>query len=282
MIDLHTHTTASDGTDTPTELLRSAAGARLIALAVTDHDTVDGLDEARRAGSEHRVEVISGVELSVRTDLGILHILGYFVDPAEPELRKALAELRRSRDERTSGILAKLAEIGIDLTEEDVAAETSGGVPGRPHIARALIGKKRVSTIQEAFDRYLGKDKPAYVEKFKFAPDRALELIRGAGGVGVMAHPYSVLEGGGRDYLSSVTAMLKEHGLAGIEVYYPRHNHRQVGMFLELTRTYDLCVTGGTDYHGRNKPGVGLGEIPGYSPLPYSIVEDLRERLNHR
>ncbi len=277
MIDLHIHTNFSDGTLSPTEVVRRGAQMGLKALAVTDHDTVAGVEEAVRAASGERTEVIAGVELSADWRPGILHILGYFLDTGNELLRNTLDELKRARLERTPKILAKLDELGVRITQEEVDREAGAGVPGRPHIARVLVSAGYVSNLQEAFDRYLRRGALAYVEKAKLPPNEAIRLLREAGGVPVLAHPYS-LEPLGPVGMADLIRDLREAGLEGIEAYYPEHSPEQTGHYLEIAGMFDLTVTGGTDFHGANKPGVGIGVIPGAGPLPYSVVENLKER----
>jgi predicted metal-dependent phosphoesterase TrpH len=277
MIDLHVHTTASDGTLSPGEVVRLAAENGITAVAVTDHDTVAGLAEAVEVGIRCRVEIVPGVEISAEWDRGILHLLGYFIERTDQDLLRTLDYLKRGREERTVGILSKLAGLGIEIPLEEVAAESGTGVPGRPHIARVMVRLGFVREIQEAFDRYLARGAPAYVRKPKLDPVDALRTIRSAGGLPVMAHPYSVLSRDSRG-LGDVIAHLKEHGLQGIEAFYPEHAPEQTQTYLELADRFDLAVTGGTDFHGANKPGIELGVIPGQSPLPYRILVNLKRR----
>jgi hypothetical protein len=277
MIDLHVHTTVSDGTLTPREVVRLAAAKGLSAIAITDHDTVMGVSEAQEEGALADIEVVAGVEISSRSDKGVLHILGYFVDVKFPRLLKRLDFLKRGRLERIPQMLEKLKGLGISIREQDVLRETGGGVPGRPHIAVIMARRGYVSTPQEAFDYYLRKGGPAYVKKAKLAPGEAVRLIRQAGGVPVIAHPYLL---GEKDTagLEQLVGDLVSHGLGGIEVYYPEHTLEQTQAYLEVVRRFGLAITGGTDFHGANKPGVALGVIPGVPPLSASLLEDLRSR----
>jgi predicted metal-dependent phosphoesterase TrpH len=255
----------------------AAAEKGLKAIAITDHDTMKGLPDAVQAGREAGVEVVPGVEISAEWDHGILHILGYFLDPGHPELVRTLDYLRQSREERIRRILDKLSGLKVNLSVEEVNEEAGGGVPGRPHIARALARKRYVSGLQDAFDRYLKKGAAAYVKKTKLSPKESLRLILAAGGLPVMAHPYSVVDDG-TVALEDIVRDLVSCGLRGIEVYYPEHSGEQTKAFLELAGKFDLAVTGGTDFHGSNKPGVQLGVVPGQDPLPYSLLEELRRK----
>ena len=233
MIDLHVHTNASDGSFTPREVVRLAADRGIRALAITDHDTVAGLFEAQQEGANCRVEIISGVELSVEWPHGILHVLGYFVDTHNTELISVLGDLKRIREERTPKILAKLRDLDVLVSQEEVHREAAGGVPGRTHLARILLRKGYVSNMQEAFDRYLRKGAAAYVRKPKIDPDMAFRLIIESGGLPVLAHPYTLLDSDDVR-LGEIVRRLASLGLAGIEVYYPKHRPDQTAYFLEL------------------------------------------------
>lgn len=277
MIDLHVHTTSSDGTYSPRQVVRLAAKRNITALAITDHDTVDGVTAAVDEGNNQGVEVISGVELSAQSDFGILHILGYFVSPDHPELIKKLSTLKQLRDDRTAKILEKLADRGIHIPIEEVNEEAGEGVTGRPHIARAMLTRGLVSHLQEAFDRYLKKGATCYVAKAKLPAEEAIQLIKGSGGLAVLAHPYSMFDRG-PDELERLLKTLILQGLDGVEVLYPRHSREQTKFFRKLAQKYQLVETGGTDFHGDNKPDIQLGFVPGHPPLPYSIVENLKDR----
>ncbi len=275
MIDLHVHTTASDGTFTPREVVRLAARKAIKALAITDHDSVAGVQEAREEGASLGVEIIPGVELSVEWPHGILHVLGYFLNTDHPDLLRVLGDLKRIREERTPRILSRLEELQIHVALEEVESEAGGGVPGRLHLARILVRKGYVSNIQEAFDRYLRNGAAAYVRKPKILPSDAFRLIVESGGLPVLAHPYSLLDR--QDVrLEGILEQLKALGLAGMEVYCPKHTADQTIHFLALARAYGLAVTGGTDFHGANKPGIELGVIEGMDALPYSMLEELK------
>jgi len=267
----------SDGTVVPREVVRLAARKGLRAIAITDHDTVDALSEAQEESSTTGVEVISGVEISAEWPSGILHILGYLVNPHDRQLLAALEHLRKHRMERIPKILSKLREQDVFISADEVRQEAKGGVPGRPHVANVLLQKGNVRTLQEAFDRYLKKGAPAYVTKVKLTPSEAVRVIVGAGGVAVIAHPYS-LDSDEPASLERIVKDLVGMGIRGIEAYYPRHTPEQTRTYLTLAERLDLVATGGTDFHGSNKPLIKLGVIPGQSPLSYSILEDLRRR----
>lgn len=275
MIDLHVHTTASDGTYSPEEVVRLAAEKGIRAVAITDHDTTLGIQSAIIAGKAHGVEVIPGVEISVRWNGGTMHMLGYFVKE-DAEFLDSLRFLREGRQQRIPRILDKLTSLGISLTEADVYDASKAGSPGRPHVANALVNKGYVSSREEAFSRFLGKGAPAYVEKVKLGPLKSIEIILKAGGVPVLAHPYSLNEPD-PSRLRQILASLIPFGLKGIEAHYPEHSLEQTKTYLELAEDLGLLVTGGTDFHGQNKPNVDLGCIPVTGHIPYSFLENLKE-----
>lgn len=277
-IDLHVHTNASDGTYSPREVVRLAAERGLGAVAITDHDTVAGVSEAQDEGGVAGVEVIAGVELSCQADFGILHILGYFVEPDHPEFSEALLDLRRGREERIPRIVSKLEKLNVRVSLEQVMEQAQGGAPGRPHVANVMVKQGYANSIQDAFDRYLRKGAAAFVPKDKLPPQEAIRLILACDGVAALAHPYSLTRGNSID-LKALLSRLISYGMQGIEVYYPRHSSEETDRFLRLAREMDLAITGGTDFHGENKPAVQLGLISGRPPLPYSLLQNLRSRL---
>ena len=274
MIDLHVHTSMSDGTFSPQEVVRQAAAKGLRAIAITDHDTVNGVSLAQEEGRSNGVEVLSGVEISSQWHTGILHILGYFVNPLDGKLLSALEHLRQGRVERVPKIVSKLRDQDVFIRVEEVHEEAGGGVPGRPHVANVMLRQGAVRSLQEAFDLYLKKGASAYVEKVKLPPDEAIAVIVEAGGVAVIAHPYS-LKVTDPISLEQTVRSLMEKGIRGIEAFYPRHTQEQTQMFLDVASRLGLVATGGTDFHGANKPTIKLGVIPGRGSLPYSILEDL-------
>jgi len=274
-IDLHTHSTASDGSYSPAEVVRLAKEGGLAAMALTDHDTVDGLPEAVAAGAELGVEVIPGVEISAQFPGGTMHILGLFVEYHNGRLDERLAVLKQARIDRNPRIIAKLNALGIPITMEKVDQISGGGQVGRPHIARALMEAGYVQDLQEAFDKYLGWHRPAYVSKFRFPPEAALAMIREAKGIPVLAHPFTL--GLGSAYaLKNLIIELKGLGLAGLEVYYSEHTPEQEALYLKLVRELDLQISGGSDFHGLNKPEITLGSMPSQDKLTYNLLEALK------
>jgi predicted metal-dependent phosphoesterase TrpH len=274
-IDLHTHSNASDGTLPPEEVVRLAKERGLRAIALTDHDTIDGLAEAEAAGKQAGLEVIPGVEISARHPGGSMHILGYFLEYEDRLLAERLEVLKQARKDRNPQIIAKLNGLGIPMTMETVERISGRGQMGRPHIARALYEGGYVRNIQEAFDIFLGNQGKAYVSKFRFPPEEAIEMIREAKGVPVLSHPFTLNLRNSED-LRERLQELKGLGLAGIEVYYPEHSPEQEALYLSLARELGLLITGGSDFHGDNKPEVELGRIKCQKKLTYDLVEALK------
>lgn len=281
MIDLHSHTTASDGSLTPRELVARAASRRVSALAVTDHDTLDGLEEAIAAGREFGVEIVPGLEISAEYSPGTMHILGYYISLDSSDLCEQLTSLRRARDERNPRIIGKLRALGIDITLEEVEQASGGKVVGRPHFARVMVEKGFVASAQEAFDRYLSKGAPAYVDKARLAPQAAIEAITRAGGVAVLAHPYQ-LKTRSAEELDKVIASLKEAGLDGMEVIYSRHSAAQIEDYRRLAARYGLMITGGSDFHGVTKPDIEIGIGLGNLSVPDELLDSVKARAAER
>jgi predicted metal-dependent phosphoesterase TrpH len=275
MIDLHAHTTASDGSLTPTELVALARERGLRALGVTDHDTTAGLGSAATAGVAAGVEVVPGVELSVEYPYGQFHLLGYLIDPSASALPDRLADLQERRATRNERMVARMQEGGLPITMEEVVAEAGGGLVGRPHMALALVRKGIVASTQEAFDRYLGTGSPFNVPKERLGPEEAIDLIHQAAGKAVLAHPYTIRLDG--DALAAEIERLRDLGLDGLEAYYSQHSPQQTSAFRALAERLDLRVTGGSDFHGRSKPHVSLGVVYEGRALPYAVLEALRQ-----
>jgi 3',5'-nucleoside bisphosphate phosphatase len=276
-VDLHTHSNASDGTLPPRDLVRLAKGRGLGALALTDHDTIDGLPKAVAAGVESGIEVIPGVEISARHTQGSMHILGYFLDYDNGILAQRLAVLKQARLDRNPQIIAKLRDRGLPITMEEVERISGGGQVGRPHIARALLERGQVRSIQEAFDIYLGNNGVAYVSKYRFPPQEAIAMIRDARGIAVLAHPFT-LGLHTAETLRPLLQNLKTLGLAGMECYYPEHSPDREALYLSLARELGLLITGGSDFHGDNKPEVALGRVNCQAHLTYDLVTAMKQR----
>jgi len=267
-VDLHTHTTASDGTLAPAALVALAARHGVRVLAVTDHDSTDGLAEAFEAGARHGLTIVPGLEINCDVEGAELHVLGYFVDWRADWFQAFLREQRAERVARVHRIVARLAELGVPITAEEVFAVAGPGAPGRPHVAQVLVRRGYVRSVREAFDRYLRADGPAAVPRRRVSPAAAVEVIRRAGGVPVLAHPGLA----GRDEL---VPGLVEAGLLGLEVYYAEHSPAQTAHYLALCRRWDLLATGGSDYHG---PETGRANPPGTPAVPWEAWEALQAR----
>jgi predicted metal-dependent phosphoesterase TrpH len=273
IIDLHTHTTASDGSFAPAEVVGMAEAAGLVAVGITDHDTTAGVTEALEAGEKLKVEVVPGVELSVNHErLGSLHILGYWIQPGHPDLSGRLEDIRGGRDRRNQKILARLAELNCPLDLEEVRQIAGGEVVGRPHLAQAMLKHDYVKSTQEAFDRYLARGRPAYMERERMSPAEAIDRIGRAGGVAVWAHPGLI--GLEKSELEKEVIGLVAAGLSGIEAHYPEHSAETTEMLLQFCRRHDLAPTGGTDFHGAVKPDVKVGSLE----VPAGLLEGLKAR----
>lgn len=278
-VDLHLHTTASDGVLSPSEIVQYAKGKGLKAIAITDHDTIDGNAEALDEGAKSGLEVISGVEISAQFDLGSMHILGLFIDIGNTALKERLSLLQETRAQRNPKMVEKLRELGVELSYDEILHVSGGGQVGRPHFAQVLLRKGYVNTVQEAFDRYLGKGAPAYVNKFRFEPEETMELIREAGGIPVLAHPFT-LHIPSPHQLDALLGELVPLGLMGIEVFYPEHTKDQISLYKGLAQKHDLLVTGGSDYHGIEANKVEIGIRSRGMKLSYSMVEAMKEALD--
>jgi len=274
-VDLHLHTTASDGVLTPSEIVRYAKSRGLQAIAITDHDTIEGCEEGLSEGGKLGFEVIPGIEISAEHSPGSMHILGFFLDIYHPLLNERLEYLQRARAERNPKIIGKLNQLGVHITYEEVLKASGGGQVGRPHFANVLIEKKYVRSFQEAFERFLKKGALAYVDKVRFTSKEALHFINEAKGVAVLAHPNTLGMNGYPD-LEKLILRLVDEGLKGIEVYYPEHSPAEIGQYKALAERFGLLSTGGTDYHGMEKNGLEIGMGRGDMKLPYSIVESLK------
>ena len=279
-VDLHLHTTASDGVMSPSEIVRYAKAKGLQAIAITDHDTIEGLEEGLSEGKRIGFEVIPGIEISAAHSPGSMHLLGFFLDIYHPLLKERLGYLQEARAERNPKIAEKLNQLGIDLTYEEVLKVSGGGQVGRPHFAQVLLDKGYVKSFQEAFERYLKKGAPGYVDKVRFTAKEALHFIIEAQGVAVLAHP-KTLGMNRTSELENLLLQLVEEGLQGLEVHYPEHSALEVAQYKTLAERYGLLMTGGTDYHGIEKNGLDIGVGRGTMKLPYSIVEDLKAAQSH-
>ena len=268
-VDLHSHTTASDGTLAPRDLVALAARHGVRVLAVTDHDSTEGLAEAQAAAATHRdLTIVPGIEINCDVEGAEIHVLGYFLEVEAGWFQEFLREQRAERAARVHRILAKLAELGMFIEASEVFDLVKEGSAGRPHVAQAMVHRGYVRTVREAFDRYLRTGGPASVPRRKLTPEDAVAVIRRARGVPVLAHP-------GLANRDAMVGALVDAGLQGIESYYPEHSAGQTESYLALCRHHGLIATGGSDFHG---PGVSTVAHPGSQPVPLTAWEALRER----
>ncbi|MCK9431751.1 MAG: PHP domain-containing protein [Candidatus Omnitrophica bacterium] len=263
--DLHIHTLHSDGTFTPGQLVKEALARGISALAVTDHDTTEGVGESLSASSGTGLEVIPGIELTAQHENREVHVLGYFIDYRDERLLEKLKQVRLNRRERVYKIIGNLEGMGIKLDPETVFGIAGKATVGRMHIARAMVKDGLVSSTAEAFRKYIGDKSPAYVLGFRISVPEAIGMIKAAGGRAVLAHPYLLDD-------DDLIGEFARCGLDGLEVYYPEHSQSMVNFYLDLAKKFGLLVTGGTDFHGSAKPQIKLGMIK----VPLELVEELR------
>ena len=275
-IDLHTHSTFSDGTFTPLQLVKYAEEKGLKSFALTDHDTTEGVKEAKSI--ETNVEVISGVEISTRYDKKEIHIVGLYVNENDADLNKQLKYYREKRVTRNFEILEKLNSLGVDITIDDVKESCTGDVISRAHIAKALVSKGFVGSYTEAFDRYLGDNKCAYVPRETLNYEESMELITKAGGVPVLAHPllYKMSD----TNLENMMVKLRQKGLKAVEVYYSTHSNSDTQHIMAMANRVGLIYSGGSDFHGATKPKIDMGTGMGKLAVPYEILEKIRGERN--
>jgi 3',5'-nucleoside bisphosphate phosphatase len=274
-IDLHTHSSVSDGTDTPEQLVRKAAAARLDVVALTDHDTFDGVDAAVVEGQQIGIQVLPGMELSCSRRGASVHLLAYGVDPSNIDLAKEMALVRGGRKGRLAGVLTKLAELGVPVSEAEVMAQV-GDSPsvGRPHIADAMIRAGHVHDREEAFERFLAEGGPAHVQRYAIQLERGIDLVHGAGGVAVIGHPW----GRGREHLlpaAVLSELVADHALDGVEVDHQDHDANTRTRLRLLAAELGLLATGSSDYHGTGKPDHDLG----CNTTDPEVYENLVQRL---
>ncbi len=259
-VDLHIHSTASDGRLSPAEVVRKSAEAGVTVIALADHDTVDGIVPALEAAQAFpRLRVIPAVEISTLVPKGEVHMLGYFIDYAHPELQATLGRMRNSRKKQALGMIARLRELGLPIEWQRVKEIAGSGSIGRPHIAQAMLERGYIASIKEAFDRYIAWGGPAYVQRDKMSPVEAARLILRTNGLPVLAHPLTI------DDPETVIAELKAAGLVGIEVYYKDYPEDERNGLVRLARKYKLIATGGSDYHGLDastETMIGGADVP--------------------
>jgi hypothetical protein len=269
--DLHLHTLFSDGTYSPEELVAQAERQELRALALTDHDTVEGCVPTARACQSAGIEFIAGTELTAEQDSHEIHILGYSIDLLNPRFLTEIGKFQAVRQNRIREMVQRLNEINVPLQEDTVFALANCRAPGRPHVARALVQAGLVGTLDEAFERFLKKNRPAWVPKFKISAADAIDLIHRSGGVAVMAHP-------GLNRSDEVIPAMVEAGLDGIECFHTKHSAATAEHYLQIAGRFHLLVTGGSDCHGLSKGRPLIGSVR----LPYEHVEKLKARAAER
>lgn len=280
MIDLHTHSSFSDGTLTPSELIDFAVSQGITHLAMTDHDTVEGIDEALSSAKQRNVKFARGVEVSAEFKEKTMHILGYNVNHKSAQLNEKLKILRQAREDRNPKIIQKLNEKGFEITYDDVLKEADNKVVGRPHFASVMLKKGYVKSTQEAFDLYLAKGACCYVDKFRFEPKEAIKMILESGGVPVLAHPLSLKLN--YSEIKEVIKSLKESGLEGVECFYRNHTKEDEENLIAIANELDLIVTGGSDFHGSNRPNIFIGVGEGSMKVPLWVAEKFFERIEER
>ena len=265
-IDLHTHTTASDGQDTPAELVNFAVQQGVSVLGVTDHDTIDALAEVADFAEQAGITLVPGVELSTTVDRAEVHVLGYFVNTEDDDFTGALAELALSRLNRIVRMIEKIQSLGYDIDGDAIVAQSEFGSIGRPHVARALMEIGAVKDVSEAFDRFLKAGRPGYIPRDPFSPEDAVKLLVQNNAIPVLAHPYST-----RDIEGTVKRLVPA-GLKGLETYYAEYSPEQHRQIRSIADAWELLPTGGSDYHG---VGFREGRVLGSAPVPDEVAERL-------
>ncbi len=276
IVDLHTHSTASDGSDPPQRIVELAKAAGLSHVALTDHDTQEGVGDATRAGVEMGIEVIPGVELSLDYDRGGMHLLVLWLEPGAGPLQDRLQSLQAARTGRNERIVEILREEGLPITIEEVLEKAGGGSVGRPHIAAVMMDHGYVTDIKTAFDLWLGSDRPAYVGRERLAPEEAIGLARQSGAVPILAHPHTLGITTAPE-MAAVLTRLRSSGLVGLEALYASYRRHERAGYAHLAGRFDLVATGGSDYHGTYKPGLSVGSGYGDLVVPASVIDELRE-----
>jgi len=278
-IDLHIHTTASDGTLSPKETLKAAEKLKLKAISITDHDTLEGCREAVKAGIPKAVKFVTGVEISAEFPKALqnksgLHILGYNIRLDDEKFEKELTLLQKAREDRNIKMIELLNRLGIRIDLQDVNTESKTGLCGRPHFAAAIVKKGYAKSLNESFDRYIGIKGKAYIPKYRISCEKAIQIIKNAGGIPVLAHP--VFLNLSSEKLNNFVSYLKSVGLEGIEVFYPEYKYSDMVYYIKLAEEFGLKKTGGTDYHGKNKPSInmGTGKKKEFC-IPYKIYQEL-------
>lgn len=279
LIDLHTHSRHSDGSMTPKELVAHAKAEGISAIALSDHDCVDGVREAMAEGERLGVEVIPAIEFSVVSDTET-HILGYFIDPDSPVMDEAMVKIFEAREYRARTTLAKLNELGFPITEEEVRQVAGGALLCRAHYARVLMDKGLVPSVKEAFDKYLANGRPAYCGKQAITAEEAIALIHAAGGIAFVAHLHLIRLSD--EELRAFLTRLKAAGLDGIEGYYTEYTPEMQEKYQALAKELSLEISGGTDFHAAMKPHIAIGRGTGALRIPYSVLENMKKYYKNK
>lgn len=275
--DLHTHSEASDGTLTPAELVKMAKKAGLSSVALTDHDTVDGIDEFMHEGSKEHIETIAGIELAAAYKNTELHIVGLFIDHKSKALTESMDYIVNERNERNEKMIRALARNGIEVSLEELEKNAGGRIITRAHYANVMVEKGYVKTKEEAFDRYISSGRPGYVKRETLTPKKCIEVIRDSGGVPVLAH--ATLYGYGYLEIHQLVGELKNYGLMAMETMYSTYTARQSDEIRKICDSYGLFKSGGSDFHGANKPDIELGVGRGNLRIPQKFADDMKEAL---
>jgi predicted metal-dependent phosphoesterase TrpH len=276
VIDLHTHSTCSDGSETPEAVVELASAVGCSAVALTDHDGLEGLTRARARAESLGISLVNGCEVSCAFSPGAMHVLSYFAEPDDGPLPTELARLRQDRSTRNEKLVRRLRELGLPVSFEQVRAAAGGSVIGRPHFASVLVANGAATSIQDAFERLLSKGAPAYVPKARINAASFIATARASGAVTVLAHPFSLgLEPAALD---RAVGELAEVGLVGMECYYGRYSPDERAVLVEMARTHDLVATGGSDFHGSFKPELAVGVGTGDLYVPDSALTELQAR----
>jgi len=275
LVDLHAHSSASDGSLSPEELVDHAVEKDVRILALCDHDTTDGLKRFISYGADKEIKTISGLEISATWEKGNCHIMGLGISSDYDPLESTLQKIRDSRDMRNVHIIEKLNSFGMDITMDEVENLAGGDVVARPHIARAMLNKGHVSSVQEAFDKYLAKGAPAYVDRYRLDPENAVRLLIEARSIPILAHPSQLRLS--TEALDGFVEKLKCLGLAGMEIYTPYTSDEELPLFITIAKKYDLFITGGSDFHGESKPNHALGYYRKDKPIPESCASAITQ-----
>ena len=278
IIDLHTHTTHSDGTLTPKEIITLAKELNISAIAITDHDALSAIEEAEHYAKIAGIEVIPGIEISTEYNGFEIHMIGLFIDRYNTSLNHKIEDFVKSREERNILIVKKLQELNIDISYSDILNQTNNSAITRAHIARELMNKGYVKSADEAFDRYLGYGKKAFVKRELINWQESIDLIKKSGGIAILAHP--ILYKLSYKKLEEIVANMASHGLDAIEAYYSSYSLAEAKYIKTLALKNKLALSGGSDFHGNNKPKIQLGSGYGDLQIPYSVLEVLKEKLN--